>query len=293
MRENLRADSHPRVCVSVVDGPDGETPVKKSLHKEAVKAILNGAAVFFPDKSVRRDKLFHMMVSSLDRIIAWWKWWRHDDVRTCLSTEKYHRGRAVGVGEGDFWITLQLLQVSILSAYEHTRANPARCGFAAAKETVSLRSDQDPSGLLLLPPKGAPADFDISPMLSVMETLLLVATKEVRVLRHHNISRKLTEIFLRIWCRCLFISVTSWWRTGAVEPAGQCCCPCSGRYKLVYSPGATCSSKAAPPPPSIWTWPETFFRNVSDSDSVAQWQPFFSQRFVARFFLCEITQLDF
>ena len=40
-------------------------------------------------------------------------------------------------------------------------------------------SDQDPSGLLLLPPKGAPADFDISPILTVMETLLLVATREV------------------------------------------------------------------------------------------------------------------
>lgn len=46
----------------------------------------------------------------------------------------------------------------------------------------SLCSDQDPSGLLLLPPKGAPSDFDISPILSVMETLLLVATREVRPL---------------------------------------------------------------------------------------------------------------
>lgn len=41
-------------------------------------------------------------------------------------------------------------------------------------------SDQDPSGLLLLPPKGAPSDFDISSIRSVMETLLLVATREVR-----------------------------------------------------------------------------------------------------------------
>lgn len=45
--------------------------------------------------------------------------------------------------------------------------------------SVLLCSDQDPSGLLLLPPKGAPSDFDISPILSVMETLLLVATREV------------------------------------------------------------------------------------------------------------------
>lgn len=40
-------------------------------------------------------------------------------------------------------------------------------------------SDQDPKGLLLLPPKGAPSDFDISPVLTVMDTLLIVATREV------------------------------------------------------------------------------------------------------------------
>lgn len=51
------------VCVLVVDCPEGDTLVAKALHKEAVAAILNGAAVFFPDKHVRRDKLFHMMVS--------------------------------------------------------------------------------------------------------------------------------------------------------------------------------------------------------------------------------------
>lgn len=49
-----------------------------------------------------------------------------------------------------------------------------------------LCSDQDPSGLLLLPPKGAPADFDISPILNVMDTLLLVATREVCRKPHTN-----------------------------------------------------------------------------------------------------------
>lgn len=42
-------------------------------------------------------------------------------------------------------------------------------------------SDQDPGGLLLLPEKGVSADFDISEVLSVMETLLLVAAREVSV----------------------------------------------------------------------------------------------------------------
>lgn len=39
-----------------------EGSVEKSLRKEAVKAILNGAAIFFPDKHSRREKLFNMMV---------------------------------------------------------------------------------------------------------------------------------------------------------------------------------------------------------------------------------------
>lgn len=64
MCENIYSCNTCDVCVSVVDSPEGETVVEKVLHKEAVRAILNGAAVFFPDKHVRRDKLFHMMVSS-------------------------------------------------------------------------------------------------------------------------------------------------------------------------------------------------------------------------------------
>jgi len=50
----------------VVDGPEGETAVDKALRKEAVKAILNGAAIFYPDKQSRRDKLFLLMVRLQD-----------------------------------------------------------------------------------------------------------------------------------------------------------------------------------------------------------------------------------
>uniref|UniRef100_A0A671TYH1 Zinc finger ZZ-type and EF-hand domain containing 1 n=1 Tax=Sparus aurata TaxID=8175 RepID=A0A671TYH1_SPAAU len=111
----------------IVDSPEGETVVEKVLHKEAVRAILNGAAVFFPDKHVRRDKLFHMMKN----------------------------------------ITEEDQPESVKVTFE------SLCNYF---------SDQDPSGLLLLPPKGAPSDFDISPILSVMETLLLVATRECEVM---------------------------------------------------------------------------------------------------------------
>lgn len=50
---------------AVVDGPEEEAAVEKALRREAVKAILNGAAIFYPNKQSRRDKLFHMMVKLL------------------------------------------------------------------------------------------------------------------------------------------------------------------------------------------------------------------------------------
>ncbi|KAM6970616.1 zinc finger ZZ-type and EF-hand domain-containing protein 1 [Aplochiton taeniatus] len=112
---------------SIVDSPEAEETVEKALRKEAVKAILNGAAIFFPDKHSRRDRLFHMMKN----------------------------------------ITEEDQPESVKLTFE------SLCNYF---------SDQDPSGLLLLPPKGAPADFDISPILTVMETLLLVATRECEVM---------------------------------------------------------------------------------------------------------------
>ena len=46
----------------VVDAPESEAVVDKALRWEAVKAILNGAVIFFPYKQSRRDKLFDLMV---------------------------------------------------------------------------------------------------------------------------------------------------------------------------------------------------------------------------------------
>uniref|UniRef100_A0A3Q3Q0Q2 Zinc finger, ZZ-type with EF hand domain 1 n=1 Tax=Monopterus albus TaxID=43700 RepID=A0A3Q3Q0Q2_MONAL len=128
LNDSVRAvwELYTHLC-HIVDGPEGKTSVENSLHKEAVKTILNGAAVFFPDKHVRRDKLFHMMKN----------------------------------------ITEEVQSESVKVTFE------SLCNYF---------SDQDPSGLLLLPPKGAPSDFDISPILSVMETLLLVAQRECEVM---------------------------------------------------------------------------------------------------------------
>ncbi|KAJ3588924.1 hypothetical protein NHX12_009777 [Muraenolepis orangiensis] len=101
--------------------------VEKALWREAVKAVLKGAAIFFPDKHSRRDKLFHMMKN---------------------------------ITEEDQPKSVEVTFESLSNYF----------------------SDQDPSGLLLLPPKDVSTDYDISPILSVMETLLLVATQECEVM---------------------------------------------------------------------------------------------------------------
>uniref|UniRef100_A0A673GTV8 Zinc finger ZZ-type and EF-hand domain-containing protein 1-like n=1 Tax=Sinocyclocheilus rhinocerous TaxID=307959 RepID=A0A673GTV8_9TELE len=143
------------LCCAVVDGAEGQTAVEKALRKEAVKAILSGAAIFFPDKQSRRDKLFHMMKN----------------------------------------ITEENQPESVKLTFE---------------SLCSYFSDQDPKGLLLLPSKGAPSDFDISPVLTVMDTLLIVATRECEVLmldsRGGSIWRVLLSLFwalqgsLLSWC---------------------------------------------------------------------------------------------
>uniref|UniRef100_A0A665UZ45 Zinc finger, ZZ-type with EF hand domain 1 n=1 Tax=Echeneis naucrates TaxID=173247 RepID=A0A665UZ45_ECHNA len=138
----------------IVDGQEGETLVEKALHKEAVKAILNGAVVFFPDKHVRRAKLFHMMKN----------------------------------------ITEEVQPESVKVTFE------SLCNYF---------SDQDPSGLLLLPPKGAPSDFDVSPILSVMETLLLVATRECEVMMVNESSGASRTVLLSLFW-ALQGSLLSW-----------------------------------------------------------------------------------
>lgn len=173
----------------------------------------------------------------------------------------------------------------VITSGKHTLTNAYSCTHPdhnrSAAAVFSLHSDQDPSGLLLLPPKGAPSDFDISPILSVMETLLLVATREVRPLSHTQCLNCFimlftiyeqpapclhilmwNHMFLLFWCSSLFnclpsVSVRLWWWMRVVEPAGQCCCPCSGLCRVACSPGATCSSKEEPPPLLLWSWPET------------------------------------
>ncbi|XP_077447834.1 zinc finger ZZ-type and EF-hand domain-containing protein 1 [Stigmatopora argus] len=111
----------------IVNQPEGVTLVEKALRKEAEKAILNGAAIFFPDKDIRRNKLFHMMKN---------------------------------IAEEDQLPSVKMTFESLCNYF----------------------SDRDPRGLLLLPPKGASPDFDISPILEVTQTLLLMATQECEVL---------------------------------------------------------------------------------------------------------------
>ncbi|TSY98080.1 Zinc finger ZZ-type and EF-hand domain-containing protein 1 [Bagarius yarrelli] len=73
----------------------------------------------------------------------------------------------------------------------------------------SMSTYTDPSGLLLLPPKGAPADFDISPILSVMDTLLLVATKESEVMMEDSSGGSSRKVLLSLFW-ALQGSLLSW-----------------------------------------------------------------------------------
>uniref|UniRef100_A0A8C2KV24 Zinc finger, ZZ-type with EF hand domain 1 n=1 Tax=Cyprinus carpio TaxID=7962 RepID=A0A8C2KV24_CYPCA len=142
------------LCCVVVDGPEGQTAVEKALRKEAVKAILSGAAIFFPDKQSRRDKLFHMMKN----------------------------------------ITEENQPESVKLTFE---------------SLCSYFSDQDPKGLLLLPPKGAPSDFDITPVLTVMDMLLIVATRECEVLMLDSRGGSIWKVLLSLFW-ALQGSLLSW-----------------------------------------------------------------------------------
>lgn len=48
----------------VVDGPHGDSVPMETLKQEVRNTLLNGAAVFFPDRQTRRSHLFAMMVST-------------------------------------------------------------------------------------------------------------------------------------------------------------------------------------------------------------------------------------
>uniref|UniRef100_A0A8C3ST43 Zinc finger ZZ-type and EF-hand domain containing 1 n=1 Tax=Chelydra serpentina TaxID=8475 RepID=A0A8C3ST43_CHESE len=103
-----------RHLCEVVDMSDSNFAPMTMLKQEVKNTLLNGAAIFFPDRQTRRDQLFTMMVN---------------------------------------------------------RALRSDCF-----------CDQDPGGLLLLPDKEVSEDFDIHQVLSVMDTLLLVAARECEMM---------------------------------------------------------------------------------------------------------------
>ncbi|XP_044849894.1 zinc finger ZZ-type and EF-hand domain-containing protein 1 isoform X1 [Mauremys mutica] len=116
-----------RHLCEVVDMSDSNFTPMTMLKQEVKNTLLNGAAIFFPDRQTRRDQLFTMMKN---------------------ITEQEHK---------------QSVHLTFRSL----------CMYF---------SDQDPSGLLLLPDKEVSEDFDISQVLSVMDTLLLVAARECEMM---------------------------------------------------------------------------------------------------------------
>ncbi|XP_048468365.1 zinc finger ZZ-type and EF-hand domain-containing protein 1 [Rhincodon typus] len=59
-------------------------------------------------------------------------------------------------------------------------------------------SNQDPSGLLQLPQKGVPADFDINSVMMVMDTLLLVATRECKLMVTNSLFGKNEAVLVNL-----------------------------------------------------------------------------------------------
>uniref|UniRef100_H9G4F0 Uncharacterized protein n=1 Tax=Anolis carolinensis TaxID=28377 RepID=H9G4F0_ANOCA len=116
---------HRHLC-QVVDG-DSELPSLQALKQEVTDTLLNGAAIFFPQRRIRREQLFAMLKN---------------------ITEQEHKP------------SVQLTFRSLCAYF----------------------SDQDPGGLLLLADKGTSAEVDIDQVLSVMETLLMVMSRECEML---------------------------------------------------------------------------------------------------------------
>nr|XP_056720968.1 zinc finger ZZ-type and EF-hand domain-containing protein 1 [Euleptes europaea] len=143
----------------VVDRRDGESTPLKTLKQEVNNTLLNGAAIFFPERHTRREQLFAMMKN---------------------ITEQEHKPSA----------------------------------HLAFKSLCTYFSNQDPGGLLLLPEKGTSADLDVGQVLTVMETLLLVASRECEMLMlgmaQQDSSSVLSSLFWSVqgsllsWCYLQF-----------------------------------------------------------------------------------------
>ncbi|KAM4797044.1 zinc finger ZZ-type and EF-hand domain-containing protein 1 [Rhinophrynus dorsalis] len=140
-----------------MDTMECTTVSSNTLKEEITNTLLNGAALFFPDRLIRRDCLFSLMKSITDE----------------EQPQSAH-------------ITFRSL--------------------------CTYFSEQDPSGLLLLPDTVVSADVDIGQVLSVMDKLLIMAVRESKMLVGDSAPRECSSILhslfwavqgsLLSWCYC-------------------------------------------------------------------------------------------
>ncbi|XP_044141120.1 zinc finger ZZ-type and EF-hand domain-containing protein 1 isoform X2 [Bufo gargarizans] len=114
-----------------MDSMDISSLSSKALKQEITNTLLNGAAIFFPDRVTRRDQLFSLMKK--------------------ITEEKQP----------------QSVQTTFQSL-------------------CTYFSEQDPSGLLLLPDTEMSPDFDIGQVLSVMDKFWVMAVRESKALVLHD-----------------------------------------------------------------------------------------------------------
>ncbi|XP_077980047.1 zinc finger ZZ-type and EF-hand domain-containing protein 1-like [Glandiceps talaboti] len=138
----------------IVDTTMETEDMATSLMIEAAKnAILDGAAVFFPNKDLRRQKLFTMM--------------------------------------------------------QHVMDPKETSAFLTFRSLCRYYSSVDPSGLLTLPSTSPKEDFDIEPVLSVMETLLSVAFRECEAILEGKELKDVSSNLVQLLC-ALQTSLMSW-----------------------------------------------------------------------------------
>lgn len=217
-----------------------------------------------------------------------------------LFTEEYYRRGSARVSEGDVWVTLQLLQVSIRYAKTygvHIQIAVDQQQLCSLHTVTRIQVAFSCSHLKEHPQTLTSAPYcqswrhccwwqqgrwdpchTFSDSADSCSCYLHSSTALLIVMSWHKITQISSLLLL---CSSLFncipsLSVRLWWWMEKVEPVGQYCCPCSGLYRVVWSPGATCSSKEELPPVSLWTWPEISCWNVRYSDKLAYYSFLFS-----------------
>ncbi|KAK2110625.1 Zinc finger ZZ-type and EF-hand domain-containing protein 1 [Saguinus oedipus] len=155
----------------VVDRVDGDSVPMEILKEEVRNTLLNGAAIFFPNRQTRRNHLFTMMISKDMALYSKW------DDRYSQSVFRTSSMSSDTIPSGDTITPGMACPMKNITEQEHKQSLQL-----TFRSLCTYFSDKDPGGLLLLPEKNDLANMNISEVLAVMNTLLSVAARECELL---------------------------------------------------------------------------------------------------------------